>query len=181
MASTRLRTAAEQMEVDMYHSSRGTKCVMLYTFAAAQALAWSPLGASVGSSKSAAANAAKCTVRPRLSSATRFVQCIPIHISGSASTIPSGQQLYCTVTVQSVPCDGGYVQINCDTPSALSNSSGSWPLSVYFPPGSSTTGNFTLTANSVSTNVGLYYGTSDANPDDPADWTEGATVTITAG
>jgi len=117
----------------------------------------------------------------RVHSALRTASTIPIHVGTSENSIPSGQQLYCTVTVQSVPCDGGYVQINCDTPSALSNSSGSWPLSVYFPPGSSTTGNFTLTANSVSTNVGLYYGTSDANPNDPADWTEGATVTITAG
>jgi hypothetical protein len=94
--------------------------------------------------------------------------------------ILSGETFTCTVTVSSVPGNGGYVQIMCGTPGALSNGSGTWPYSVYFTPGSSTTASFTLTGNSVSgsTVVNLYYGAADADPNEPGDWTSGGAVTI---
>jgi hypothetical protein len=101
----------------------------------------------------------------------------------SASSVTSGGTLNCTVTVQSVPADGGSVLVDCNTPNAFTSPDGNWPTSIYFAPGSSTTASFTLTANSVSgsTNVNLYYGTTDADPNDPDDWTPGGAVTVEAG
>jgi hypothetical protein len=108
-------------------------------------------------------------------------QAIPIKMGTPLPYILPGETFTCTVTVDSVPADGGYVQVTCDTPSALSNDSQSWPYSVYFAPGSSTTASFSLTANSVAslTTVNMYYGTSSADPNNPDDWTAGGTVTIT--
>src|ERR1700722_19013055 len=81
---------------------------------------------------------------------------IPIGMGNVPKTsITSGESFTCTVTVASVPADGGYVQINCDTPGALSNGTGSWPLAVYFAPGSSTTASFTLTANTTSSSTSV--------------------------
>jgi hypothetical protein len=112
-----------------------------------------------------------------------LVSTIPIFMTVSAGSVTSGGTLNCTVTVASVPANGRYVLINCDTPSAFTSPDGNWPTSINFDPGSSTTASFTLTANSVSgtTNVNLSYGTSDADPDDPDDWTAGGAVTVEAG
>jgi hypothetical protein len=107
---------------------------------------------------------------------------IPVRMTVPSSVV-SGETFTCTVTVACVPPNGGYVQILCDTPGAVSNGSGTWPLSVYFAPCSSTTASFTLTAGSLSgsTTVNLSYGTASADPNNPADWTEGGPVTITPG
>jgi len=108
---------------------------------------------------------------------------IPIRMTESASFVASGGTLNCTITVESVPTGGGSVLVNCDNPSAFTSPDGNWPTSISFPAGSSTTASFTLTANSVSgsTPVNFSYGTSDADPNDPGDWTAGGTVMVEAG
>ncbi len=98
------------------------------------------------------------------------IETIPIRMSTPAVVVLPGQSFTCSVTVESVPTGGGYIQIDCDTPGALANSSQNWPLSVYFAPGSSTTTTFNLTANSSITNattVNMSYGTSSADPNNP--------------
>lgn len=111
------------------------------------------------------------------------VETIPIRMAVPSGAIVSGETFNCTVTVSDVPVNGGSVQILSSAPGAISSPSGNWPATISFAPGSSTTASFSLTANSVSgsTSVTLYYGTSDADPNNSADWTAGGVVTIATG
>src|SRR5580658_8739173 len=83
---------------------------------------------------------------------------IPISLTLPSSAIISGDSTTLSMTVDSVPAGGGYVQILCDTPDALASPGGTWPYQVVYADGSSTAASVTVTASSVtaSTTVTMY-------------------------
>ena len=107
------------------------------------------------------------------------VMTIPIFMSASTS----GTTTTVTITVESVPSSGGTVMVGCDHSAALIPPGGTWPYSLYFPGGTSTTGTVMLAAQNVtsSTVVKVYtFPASALNPADPSCWTQSVSVTVAA-
>ena len=105
---------------------------------------------------------------------------VPIRTSVSPSTVASGGTITITVEVDQVPAGGGAVQVSCTQPSLLNSPSGSWPYTLQYPDGSSTTRSFTVTANSVSSATSLNIVTAETGVDisNSANWRTVTGLTI---
>jgi hypothetical protein len=108
---------------------------------------------------------------------------MPIRLSLSVEIMFAGESATIGVSVSSVPPDGGAVQILCDAPEALSSPTGAWPAQICYPAGASLTQSIGVTANYVllPTIVTLYTGDSNADPNNPSDWTAAGTILILPG
>lgn len=101
---------------------------------------------------------------------------IPIYMSLPGS-IQSGVTFTVSVTVGSVPTNGGYVQVGCNQPGLFTSPSGSWPYHLQYAGGSSTTASFSVqSSSSANTSVTVYACTSDADPNDPSQWSVNGTL-----
>jgi hypothetical protein len=113
---------------------------------------------------------------PRSGQATPIIMSVPTDIiSGGASVVES-------ITVNSVPSNGSYIQVGCNHPELVSPPSGSWPYRLLYSGGDPTTKSITVTtsAPSVDTVVILYACKDGVDSTNSANWTATKTVTITA-
>lgn len=105
-------------------------------------------------------------------------EAIPVDILCTPSTVPGGNNVSSTVTVNQT---GSYVQVGCDHPSLLTSPSGSWPYNVNFPLGGPTSQNITITSGAVSSNttVKIYACQAGLDINNPANWQSVSTITVT--
>jgi hypothetical protein len=103
---------------------------------------------------------------------------IPLFIAVNPSSITGGSGSV-TVTVQ-VGQTGGNVQVGTTNPTALNSPSQSWPYTLSFPSGGSTTRTITVTTNQVSSSTGvtIYACPSGVDASNPANWSCSTTVTV---
>jgi len=111
------------------------------------------------------------------------IDMIPIVIAVSASSTAGDCSITVTVTINSVPDSGGTVLLGCDSGDIVAPPSGSsWPYSLSFPGGGSTTESFTISVSTASstTNVTLYGSGVGVDPTDPSNWSSTAVLTVTS-
>jgi hypothetical protein len=106
---------------------------------------------------------------------------IPINLSLSTTNVDGQATVTITVTVDSVPSDGGTVQIGCDTPSLASSPSATWPYSLSFPGGGATSQTLVITTENPTaiTAVIIYASIAGVDSSNPANWAAEATLTVT--
>src|SRR5579871_1939748 len=94
---------------------------------------------------------------------------IPVVIFGTPGTVAGGNNMSITVQVNQV---GGSVLVSCDHPGLLTPPGGSWPYTLNFPSGGSTSQSFTVSTSAVSSNttVKIYACESDLDINNPANW-----------
>src|SRR5580700_5913925 len=104
---------------------------------------------------------------------------IPINMSLPSASIQSGSSFSVSVTVDSVPSGGGYVQVGCTQPELFTSPSGVWPYQLQYADCTPTTATFTV---QVSPNAGspatFFACTAAANPDVPSEWSVYGIVSV---
>lgn len=117
----------------------------------------------------------------RTSMARMAAETVPV-MTSVPPTEPAGSAFQVTVQVDQVPPEGGLVQVTCDHPDLLVSPSGSWPYTLAYPAGSSTTQSFTVITASVQSQTSVTVGSGPAGVDmsNPTNWTSSATTSLTA-
>src|SRR5262245_3497601 len=90
------------------------------------------------------------SARPIGAIALRSSQGLPTNVTTPSDNYAGAQTTTCSVTVNSVPPGGCYVQVGCDHPSLVSSPNGPWPYNLQYPNGGSATQTMNLTLSSVS-------------------------------
>ena len=119
---------------------------------------------------------------PRKPAARNAGSTIPIYCAISPGSVTGGGSVQVTIRVDQVPTGGGAVLVDTDHRSTLISPSGSWPYTLNYPDGSSTTKSFTITTSSVGANVSLHVGSCETDYDssNPANWQVSAPLTVLA-
>ena len=106
-------------------------------------------------------------------------QTIPILASASPEQSIEGTRISFSVTVDSVPAQGGAIQIHTSHPSIVASPSGSWPYQHTFAPGSSTSATINFSASSAqSTSVTMGACETGVDATNTANWRVSATTTV---
>jgi hypothetical protein len=105
---------------------------------------------------------------------------IPIHTVINPNPVSGGSAAACSVEVSSIPSGGGAVMVTTDRPDIIASPSGSWPLTVVYGSGGSTTGSFSVATNTVSSSQTAHIYTSryGTDPSNSANWQTVTTVTV---
>jgi hypothetical protein len=108
------------------------------------------------------------------------IETIPIDSNISRPTIASYGSTTFSLSVGSIPQNGSSYYVLTDR-SDLINAPSSWPHTLSYSYGGSTTKSFTITANAVqsTTQVHLYTCRTTLDPTDSDNWRDAGTLTIT--
>jgi hypothetical protein len=105
---------------------------------------------------------------------------IPIHSVFNPNPVTGGNSASCSVEVSSIPSGGGAVMVTTDRPDLIASPSGSWPLTVVYGSGGSTTATFSVATSTVSSSSTAHIYTSryGTDPSNSANWQTVTNVTI---